>query len=247
MAESPASLAKAASPPWAAFRALVGLELYRSTVALRRVVILGAGVSAFLTLVGWGTPGRYAFILTVIGMTILMSAVLSTLSDKATQGLEFLVSLPVERSVLAGARLAAGVVLSLAASPFLAAAVLLVSGSALPAVGLALRSVATGGVIFVTGALGVALCIGVGLRIRVRQFGALFLVGFVGVTALEHAVQAVLPHERPALLKLVAWPWLPQVAGASGVLLAAAVGRLAYWLARTGYERHRPERDEVQA
>lgn len=233
--------------PESAYRALVALELRRVEPQLRRTLTLAAGTALLITLLGWATPGRMAFILLVLGIAGVSAAVMNVVKDKLDGGLEFLVSLPVGRGVLAAARLTAGCILSVAAGVCLTAAFWMASRGSLPAasrppVAVELFGIITGGTV-----LSVGLGIGTSLRMRASQFANLVFVGFLAVLVVEKVVAHAIPGGEVTVLSLLGRPWVPRALGVALVLLAGVAGWLAFWLARTGLERFKPERDKAMS
>jgi hypothetical protein len=227
-----------------ALRSLMILELRRAERPLRRTLGLAAGASVVISVLGLATAGRMAFILVVLGMTVLSTPVMSIVKDKLDGGLEFLVALPVDRSVLAAARLGAGCLISMAGGLCLAVAFWLVSRQSLPA--MRSHSLAPGafGIIIVGAALSVGLGMGVSLRMRASRFANLVFAGFLVALVVEKLIRHAMPGGADVLLRLLAEPWFPRALAVALGLLAGAAAWLAYWLSRTGLERFRPERDE---
>lgn len=230
--------------PETAFRALVALELRRAAFTLRRTLMLAAGAVAALWILGWASSGRLAFVLVALGITMLMAPVMSVVKDKLDGGLEFLVSLPADRRVLAGARLLAAGLISVPGGVCCAVAFWLVSrvvlaaapGASLP---LSLLGVITGGTVLFVG-----LGIGVSLRMRASHFANLVFAGLLAVLAAGKVLQSLFPGGKTAVLHMLGEPWVPPAFSVGLALGALGVGWFSYWLSRTGLERFRPERDQ---
>ncbi len=224
-------------------RALVALELRRNLAAYGRFLLGVAGVLAILAASGWVTPPRLAFVTVVVGTTLLMQVPGTVVRDRLDGGLEFLVSLPVPRSLIARARLTYALVASVpCAIGFTAAAALLApaSAGALP-----------GGLwtlfvwIFVVVVLCAFLMVGWTLRFEARQATNGFIGLVVGMTALGGLVPRVLPDPLGATLRLLARPWAPWALGAGASIVIAGLLWLSFHLARTGLERFTPGRERI--
>lgn len=225
--------------------ALILLELRRAEPPVRRTAVLGAGVALLITIMGLATPGRMAFIFVVLGFTCITTAVLAVTRDKVDGGLEFLVSLPVDRATLAAARLGVGGLLALGAGLCFTGAFWVTVGDALPGTSGPRLALEAFGAITGVAVLATGLGIGMSLRMRASHFANLAFVGFLATLALGEVLERVMPDGKATLLDLLGRPWFPRALAAALVLTAAGAGWLAYWLARTGLERYRPERDKM--
>ncbi|MCG6988686.1 MAG: hypothetical protein LJF06_10965 [Gemmatimonadetes bacterium] len=227
-----------------ALRSLVILELRRVERPLRRTLGLAAGAAVAITILGLATPGRMAFILLVLGMTALSAPVMGVVKDKLDGGLEFLVTLPVDRSLLAAARLGAGCILSVAGGLCLSAGLWLFARQSLRVTPSSSLAVGVFVVVTVGAALSVGLGIGVSLRMQASRFANLLFGGFLVALLAGEVTRRALPGGTTMLLRVLAEPWFPRALAVALGLLVGTATWLAYWLSRTGLERFRPERDE---
>jgi ABC-type Na+ efflux pump permease subunit len=226
-------------------QALLRLELRRTLPPVLRAVGLAAVAAAALTVFGGVTPSRLALLMTFVAISGIGAAFQNVIRDKLDGGLEFLLSLPVDRRVLALSRTAACAALGLPA------------GAALTATGrLALRTagVSPPGVSITAGAfvlstLAVAavavLMMGISLRLKAAHFANMVAVGFLAGLGVVWLVSHVVRPSRGGLLRLAAAPWLPGLLVLTVSVLLGAATWLGYRLARTGLERFRPDRDQV--
>jgi ABC-type Na+ efflux pump permease subunit len=228
-----------------ALRSLVLLELRRVERPLRRTLGLAAGAAVAISVLGLATPGRMAFIFMVLGMTFLSTPVMGVVKDKLDGGLEFLVALPVDRSVLAAARLAAGSLLAVAGGLCLCAGLWLVARPSLPVTPSRSLALTMCGVVTVGAALSVGLGTGVSLRMRASRFANLLFAGFLVALLAGELARRAIPGGAAVFLPLMGEPWFPPALAIALGLLVGFASWLAYWLCRTGLERFRPERDEA--
>lgn len=224
-------------------RALVAVELRRDVAAYGKLVI-GVGVALLvMASAGWLTGPRFGILVAVVGSAILMQVPGGVVREKLDGGIEFLVSLPVSRGLLAAARLVHVLLASVpCAIGFTALVALSVPGSTHRLPG-GIWTLFAG--IFVTTLVAGALMVGATLRFEVRH-ATNGLAGFlVLLIVVDELVPKVLPDPLGTTLRLMARPWAPYGATGVGALLVVVMLWLAFHLARTGLERYTPGRDRI--
>ncbi|MCG6958171.1 MAG: hypothetical protein LJF04_19450 [Gemmatimonadetes bacterium] len=226
-------------------RALLRLELKRTLPPVLRAVGLAAVAGVALTAFGAVTPSRLLLLMTFVAVSGIGTVFQNVIRDKLDGGLEFLLSLPVDRRLLAVSRTAACAALALPAGAALTAAGWL----ALRAAGASPPGVAITSVAFVLSVLGVAsvavLMMGISLRLKAAHFANLVAAGFLAGLGVVWLVSHVVRPSREALLRLAATPWFPGLSVLTAGALLVSAAWLGYGLARTGLERFRPDRDQV--
>jgi ABC-type Na+ efflux pump permease subunit len=228
-----------------ALHALVSLELARVKPVMLRTLRLAVGAAALMAVVGWGTAGRYAFLLSVLGISGLTGLLMSVVRDKLDGGIEFVVALPVPRGTLAAARLAACGIVSIPAGASLVAAFWLAYRDAIPSGGGFRLLVAMFPVAVCVVALPAALGVALTLRIEASRIGNVMFGGMLVFFALAEVLDHAVPDADVALIAFLTRPWAPGALVGALAALVGAGGWLAYRLARTGYERFRPVRDKA--
>ncbi len=226
-------------------KTFVALEIRRVLPALRRSTVLVAVIGLGMALLGLATASRMAWLLGFLAVNYALMIPGQAFRDKLDGTTEFMVTLPVPMSVLAGARLLACALASAPAAAVITAAL----GLGLPSVGLRLEGVG------VTLELGLAIWLlattvsylGLALTTTLR-LGALnyVLLGGIGViwgggTLIERLV----PDPVGTFTRLVEQPWFLPAFGTGAVLAIAALLGVSYTLLRIGLERFRPERDAI--
>ena len=226
-------------------RRLVALEARRAWPTVAHTTLLGAAALVVLAVAGWLTRGRVAFLLMVWSLAGPWSLPMNVLRDRLDGGLEFLQSLPVSASLLAGARLLAVVVFAVPAGVAASIALWtarpddLLVGAVLPATLGVFLGATTG--VSVIGALGV----GIALRLEARSFGNVVAAGFVALIAGHEVTRRYFPTLVSDTLAVLSRPGVPRILGVAAPLVVAALGWIAFRLARSGVERFTPGRDRV--
>ncbi len=222
---------------------LVRLELRRLTAMYGRLVVGVAVVVPVMASVGWLTGPRFGALMGVLGATFMMQGPATVMRDKMEGGLEFLVSLPVPRPLLATSRLASGALMSLPSAIGFTTFVTLAAPAS--------SHLFPGGIwslfacIFLTVLVIGSLMLGWTLRFDVRQSMQTFTGLLLGSLVLGSVGTKLVPDPRGVMLNLLARPWGRGIAECIVSLSVVVLLLLAYHLARTGFERFTPGRDRI--
>lgn len=228
-----------------AFRALLRLELARTLPQISRTLGLAAVAAAALAVFGGVTSSRLVLLMTFVAVSGTGAVFQNVIRDKLEGGLDFLVSLPVDRRVLALSRAAACGALAVPAGACLTAAGTMALRAA-NAHNFGALTVAAAFVLATAGMTAVAMLgMGLSLRLKVSHFANLIVVGFLAGLGTLWLLSHALHLSRETLLALATTPWfLPAfIVAITGLLVFA--GWLGYYLAWTGLDRFSPGRDQV--
>jgi hypothetical protein len=184
-------------------------------------------------------------LMTFVAVSGIGAVFQNVIRDKLGGGVEFLVSLPVDRRVLASSRTAACCLLAVPPGACLTAVgALALRSYGAPLPGPAVTAGAFG--LAVTGvAAGAVLGMGVSLRLKAAHFANVVIVGFLAGLAVIWLVTHVIHPSPESLRRLAAPEWFAPALISTLAGLLGATSWLGYYLAWTGLERFRPDRDQV--
>lgn len=225
--------------------ALIGAELRR----LRKPILQGALFAAVAIVViaisgslSWTWVGG---ILLWWWWSTLFALISFVLRDQMDGSIEFLQSLPIDRGDLALARLAPVALLSIPTGLSATFTACVAWAHFFPSIS-PLR-LAFGAALSLTTItfLWAGLWLALSLRMANKYVGhmlLLFMAGLVGVAKLVNVYQEPL---RRAVETALTAPWFPPVLSTLVLVLVTLTAWLAFHLTKTGYERFKPQRDQM--
>ena len=229
-------------------RSLLKVEFRRN----RRSVLIGLGIAAaavpVLSAVGRADPSTLSWVLFFATCVGAVGVVGNVLRDTLSGQLEFLTTLPVRSSTLAGASFLAN---ALAALPVLAAVAAVVHWTVVPKLGFDVRFWWTLGASVATWLLASAfasLVAGMLVRFDVNKLGFWPVVGMVVLFVGDDYIDGwIRPRASTVLDFATANPDLAWVLGvAAFLLLFGAILGVGFFVACQGYERYRPKLDLIE-